>query len=100
MILSFGSVIISILAFVFALGLIIIIHEGGHFFFARRANILCREYAFGMGPLLWKKKKGETLYRISKRYNCTPDQIRQWNNLENHIISVGQELKLLFSDDF
>lgn len=45
-------------------------------------------------------KKGETLYRISKRYNCTPDQIRQWNNLENHIISVGQELKLLFSDDF
>jgi len=44
--------------------LIIIIDEGGHFFFARRANILCREYAFGMGPLLWKKKKGETLYSI------------------------------------
>lgn len=64
MILSLGSVIISILAFVFALGLIIVIHEGGHFFFARRANILCREYAFGMGPLLWKKKKGETLYSI------------------------------------
>ena len=64
MILSFGSVIISILAFVLALGLIILIHEGGHFFFARRANILCREYAFGMGPLLWKKKKGETLYSI------------------------------------
>ncbi len=58
------DVIVSILAFVFALGLIIIIHEGGHFFFARRANILCREYAFGMGPLLWKKKKGETLYSI------------------------------------
>ena len=56
--------IISVLAFLFALGLIIIIHEGGHFFFARRANILCREYAFGMGPLLWKKKKGETLYSI------------------------------------
>ena len=34
--------IISVLAFIFALGLIIIIHEGGHFFFARRANILCR----------------------------------------------------------
>ena len=64
MILSFGSVIISILAFVFALGLIILIHEGGHFFFARKANILCREYAFGMGPLLWKKKKGETLYSL------------------------------------
>ncbi len=64
MILSVGSVIISILAFVFAFGLIILIHEGGHFFFARRANILCREYAFGMGPLLWGKKKGETLYSL------------------------------------
>ena len=64
MILSFGSVIISILSFVFALGLIILVHEGGHFLFARRANILCREYAFGMGPQLWKKKKGETVYSI------------------------------------
>lgn len=64
MILSFGSVIISILAFLFALGLIILVHEGGHFLFARRANILCREYAFGMGPQLWKKKKGETEYSI------------------------------------
>lgn len=61
---SFFDVIISILAFVFALGLIILIHEGGHFFFATKANILCREYAFGMGPLLWKKKKGETLYSL------------------------------------
>ncbi len=61
---NFWDIVISILAFVFALGLIIIIHEGGHFFFARKANILCREYAFGMGPLLWKKKKGETLYSI------------------------------------
>lgn len=65
MILSFGSVIIGILAFVFALALIILIHEGGHFFFARRANILCREYAFGMGPQLVKYKKGETTYAIN-----------------------------------
>lgn len=65
MILSFGSVVIGILAFVFALALIILIHEGGHFFFARRANILCREYAFGMGPQLVKYKKGETTYAIN-----------------------------------
>lgn len=66
MILAFNlwDTIVSVLAFVFALGLIIAIHEGGHFFFARKANILCREYAFGMGPLIWKKKKGETLYSI------------------------------------
>jgi regulator of sigma E protease len=56
--------IIGFLAFVFVLGLIIAVHEAGHFFFARRVNILCREYAFGMGPILLKKKKGETLYTL------------------------------------
>jgi regulator of sigma E protease len=56
--------IIGILAFVFVLGIIIAVHEAGHFFFARKANILCREYAFGMGPILLKKKKGETLYTL------------------------------------
>lgn len=56
--------LIGFLAFVFVLGLIIAVHEFGHFFFARRVNILCREYAFGMGPILLKKKKGETLYTL------------------------------------
>lgn len=56
--------IIGILAFIFVLGIIILVHEGGHFIYARRANILCREFAFGMGPILFKKKKGETLYTI------------------------------------
>ena len=65
MILSFGSVVIGIISFIVALALIILIHEGGHFFFARRANILCREYAFGMGPQLVKFKKGETTYALN-----------------------------------
>lgn len=56
--------IIGIIAFIFVLGVIILIHEGGHFMFARRVNILCREFAFGMGPILLSKKKGETLYSL------------------------------------
>ena len=59
-----GDTILSILIFAIVLGLIIGIHEAGHFFFARRGGILCREYAIGMGPILWKKKKGETLYSL------------------------------------
>ena len=39
-------------------------HEGGHFYFAVKAKVLCSEYAFVMVPILWKKKKGETLYTI------------------------------------
>lgn len=56
--------LVGFLAFVFVLGLIIAVHEFGHFIFARKAKILCREYAFGMGPILLKKKKGETLYTL------------------------------------
>jgi len=58
------EIIIGLIAFIFVLGVIIAVHEGGHFYFARRADILCREFAFGMGPQLWKKKKGETVYSI------------------------------------
>ncbi len=64
MLLGIGDYILTAIAFFIILGAIILIHEGGHFYFATRAGILCREYAFGMGPLIWKKKKGETLYSI------------------------------------
>ena len=58
------TVLYTILGFVFILGLIIAIHEFGHYIFAKRAGILVREYAFGMGPQLLKKKKGETVYSL------------------------------------
>lgn len=57
-------VIVSIIAFILILGIIIIIHEGGHFFFARKAGILCHEFSIGMGPAVYKKKFGETTFCI------------------------------------
>ena len=39
-------------------------HELGHFIAARRCDVQVNEFAFGMGPVLWKKQKGETLYSI------------------------------------
>ncbi len=57
-------VILSIIAFVLILGIIICIHEGGHFFFARRAGILCHEFSLGMGPVIFKKQFGETTFCI------------------------------------
>lgn len=61
---AFLNTLGGLVIFVIILGVIIAVHEGGHFFFARRAGILAREFAFGMGPILWKKKKGETLYSV------------------------------------
>lgn len=39
-------------------------HELGHFVLAKRAGILCREFAIGMGPKVLSLKKGETVYTI------------------------------------
>ncbi len=54
----------NLIVFILVLGVIILIHELGHFFFAKRANILCHEFAIGMGPAIWQKRKGETIYSI------------------------------------
>lgn len=56
--------IIGLLAFIIILSLIIVIHEGGHFFFAKKAGILCYEFALGMGPVITQKRKNETTYSL------------------------------------
>lgn len=43
-------------------GLIIMIHECGHFTVAKLCKVKINEFALGMGPALFKKKKGDTLY--------------------------------------
>lgn len=53
-------IIIAILLF----GLIIFIHEFGHFFTAKMSGVKVNEFALGMGPQLIKFKKGETLYSL------------------------------------
>ena len=39
-------------------------------------------------------QKGETLYRISKKYKVTVDQLRQWNNLQSDALAICQELRV------
>lgn len=43
---------------------IVTIHEWGHYFFAKRAGILVREFAIGFGPKLISVKRGETRYTL------------------------------------
>jgi regulator of sigma E protease len=54
----------ALIMFIVVLGVIILLHEGGHFFFAKKAGILCHEFSIGMGPVVKSKKKGETSYSI------------------------------------
>ncbi|WP_170007378.1 RIP metalloprotease RseP [Bacillus fonticola] len=54
----------TILAFIIIFGALVFFHELGHFIFARRAGILCREFAIGFGPKVFSHIKGETTYTI------------------------------------
>ena len=53
-------VILAVLIF----GVLVAIHELGHFAAAKLCGVRVEEYAIGLGPALWKKKKGETQYSI------------------------------------
>ena len=54
------QIIVAILVF----GIIIAIHEFGHFIVAKRCGIKVNEFAIGMGPAIFKRQKGETLYSL------------------------------------
>ena len=52
------------LAFIIIFGSLVFFHELGHFIFAKRAGILVREFAIGMGPKIIGITKGETIYTL------------------------------------
>ena len=54
----------TILLTVLVFGVIINLHELGHFFFARLFGVRVNEFSFGMGPKLLGWGKGETSYSI------------------------------------
>src|SRR5688572_14409696 len=54
----------TVLAFIIIFGALVFFHELGHFLFAKRAGILVREFAIGMGPKILGITRGETLYTV------------------------------------
>lgn len=56
----FLYILLAILLF----GVLIAVHEFGHFLTAKLLGVKVNEFAIGMGPALWSKQKGETLYAL------------------------------------
>ncbi|MBU8906978.1 RIP metalloprotease RseP [Desertibacillus haloalkaliphilus] len=54
----------TLLSIIVIFGLLVFIHEWGHLYFAKRAGILCREFAIGFGPKVFSFKRDETVYTI------------------------------------
>ena len=60
--------IVYILIAILIFGVLIGIHEFGHFIAAKACGVRVNEFSVGMGPAIWKKQKGETLYAL----RCIP----------------------------
>lgn len=56
--------LITIITFIIVFGILVLVHEFGHYYFAKRAGILVREFSIGMGPKIWWKQSGGTTYTV------------------------------------
>lgn len=56
--------IITIITFIIVFGVLVLVHEFGHYYFAKRAGILVREFSIGMGPKIWWSQRNGTTYTI------------------------------------
>ncbi len=57
--------LLTIVAFVFVLGVLIFVHELGHFLMARRIGVRVITFSLGFGPKLVGFRRGDTEYRVS-----------------------------------
>ena len=43
-------------------------------------------------PLYYTVKRGDALFSIARKFDATPDLLRQWNQLEGDRVKIGQRL--------
>jgi regulator of sigma E protease len=55
----------TIIAFVVALGVLVFVHELGHFLTAKRIGVKVLRFSIGFGPVLWRHQRGESEYALS-----------------------------------
>jgi regulator of sigma E protease len=58
-------IILTIIVFILILGLLVFVHELGHFVMAKRAGMRVEEFGFGFPPRIFKIRKGETRYSLN-----------------------------------
>ncbi|MBC7384859.1 MAG: RIP metalloprotease RseP [Cryobacterium sp.] len=56
---------LSILGFLIMLAPLVIVHELGHFLFAKLFNVKAEAFSIGFGPRVWRRQIGETEWRLS-----------------------------------
>jgi len=57
--------LLTALIFIAVIGVLVVVHEFGHFIVAKKSGMKVEEFGFGFPPRLWGIKKGETIYSIN-----------------------------------
>ncbi|MFJ7950561.1 RIP metalloprotease RseP [Lysinibacillus sp. NPDC096418] len=86
------------IAFIFIFGSLVFFHELGHFLFAKRAGIMVREFAIGMGPKIFSITKGETLYTI-RLLPIGGYVLMAGQDMESTELQPGYRVGLIINDD-
>jgi regulator of sigma E protease len=60
-----SNFIVTILSVSVVLGIMVLVHEWGHFIVAKAFGVRVEIFSIGFGPRLWGRKSGDTDYRIS-----------------------------------
>lgn len=55
----------TVLAFLVALGILVAVHEFGHFWVARRLGVKILRFSLGFGPVIWSRQRGETEFVVA-----------------------------------
>lgn len=88
----------TVIAFIIIFGSLVFFHELGHFIFAKRAGIMVREFAIGMGPKIFGMTKGETVYTV--RLLPIGGYVRMaGEDLDNIELQPGYRVALVTNED-
>ncbi|MGT2911519.1 RIP metalloprotease RseP [Streptococcus cameli] len=88
----------GIIAFIFIFGVIVVVHEFGHFYFAKKSGILVREFAIGMGPKIFAHTgKDGTAYTIRMLPLGGYVRMAGWGEDQTEL-KTGTPVSLLFNE--
>ena len=90
---------LGILTFILVFGIIVVVHEFGHFYFAKKSGILVREFAIGMGPKIFAHiGKDGTAYTIRILPLGGYVRMAGWSDDKTEI-KTGTPVSLTIADD-
>ena len=55
----------TLLSFLVALGVLVAVHEFGHYWVARRLGVKILRFSLGFGPAIWRRQRGETEFVVA-----------------------------------